>query len=187
MTTVLDLWARIIACKLDDIPLNVSQIVISDMKFFRNYGGTHLLFPYLITKLCRRAGVVEYPRDTWVSPETSIYPLKIWVEGALGKYKKKKIDLGKSTCEDPKSYRPDRADLFEEIGIDLNFIREFVWGLPKGSGEPFTTHHSYVAQSDYEKYLKDQQMHGATISRLEKAYSSLAEFHRKISGTYMRR
>lgn len=62
--TILDLQVRMVFCILDGINLNIGRLVISDISFYRNYGGTHLIFPYLSTKLCRRPGVMEYPADT---------------------------------------------------------------------------------------------------------------------------
>lgn len=87
---------------------------------------------------------MEYLKDTWVCPGTFIYPLKVWGEGALGKIKKRKINLVKSTCEEPESCRPSIAGPFEEIGIYLRAIRELVSGLAQGTENPSTTHHSYV-------------------------------------------
>lgn len=60
ITTVLDLRARIVACILDGIFLDVGQFVVSDIKLFKNQGGTHLFFPSLITDRCGRDGVEEY-------------------------------------------------------------------------------------------------------------------------------
>lgn len=77
-----------VSCILEDIPLNVIRLIFSNLKFYRNYGGMHLLFPFLITELCKRAGVVESSSDTWVSPKTPIYPLKIQGDGPLNKRKK---------------------------------------------------------------------------------------------------
>lgn len=77
LTTAIDLHAYMVAYKLDNNFLNVGCLVTSDMKFYRIHSSMHLLFLSLMTKLCKRAGVVMYPGDTWVCPGTPIYPLKI--------------------------------------------------------------------------------------------------------------
>lgn len=46
-----------ITCILENISLNVGQLVISDIKFFKTHDGMHLLFLYLIIELCNRARV----------------------------------------------------------------------------------------------------------------------------------
>ncbi|KAF3620109.1 hypothetical protein FXO37_33401 [Capsicum annuum] len=120
------------------------------MIFFKSYGGTHLFFPSLITELHRLGGIKEYNRDTWVRPITLIYSLKIRGEGAPGKSKKRKSDLGKSNFEDPKYCKPYIVGPFEKIGIYLRAIRVLFLGLPQGSGDPSTTRHSYMARFDYE-------------------------------------
>ncbi|KAF3656950.1 hypothetical protein FXO38_13905 [Capsicum annuum] len=169
MTAVIGKLSYMVSCILDNNPLTVYHLVLSDIKFYRNYGGTHLLFPSLINELCKKVRVVEYPDDTWVSPGTPIYHLKIQGEGAPGKRKKRKIDLGKSTVEESESYRPSTFKPLEDIGIDIRFINELVSGLPQGLGDPSTRQHSYVSCSDYDKYPKKQQTYEATISRLKKA------------------
>lgn len=88
--------------------------------------------------------MVEYPRDTWVCLGTPIYTLKFWGEEALGKSKKRKIDLGKLTFEEPEYYRPSTDGPLEDISVDLRVIRELS-----------TTHHLYMALSYYETYLED--------------------------------
>lgn len=85
--------------------------------------------------------------------------------------KKRKIDLGKSIDKDRYSCRPSTTVQFEEISIEIKVINDFVAGYPTRLGESNTTY--YIAQSDYEKCMKDQKKLGATISRLERAYSSL--------------
>lgn len=59
MTAVIDMHACMVFLILDNIFFNVGHLVISDMKFYRNHGGIHLLFPSFITKLFRREGVGE--------------------------------------------------------------------------------------------------------------------------------
>lgn len=46
--------------------------------------------------------------------------------------------------------------------------------------KPSITHHSYVVQSDYEIYVKDQKKQRETILRLESNYSSLAYSHKEL-------
>lgn len=77
MTVVPYLRVQMIFYILYNILLNVCQFMISDIKYFKIHSGTHLLFPYLITELCKRVRVKVYPVDTWVCPKTPIYPLKI--------------------------------------------------------------------------------------------------------------
>lgn len=56
--------------------------------------------------------------------------------------------------------------------------------MPQGSGVPSTTQYSYEAQSNNVMYLEDQSTQGATIKRLEMAYSSLAESHRGLRDSH---
>lgn len=117
--------------------------------------------PYSYFLFCsylhRRSRVEEYIRDTWVLQKNPIYPLKIREESALGKSKKRKINLGKSTDEDIDSCRTSIIGLFKEISIDMGAIRELVSRLPTGLGAPSISCHSYVAQTHYEWFLVDQQ------------------------------
>ncbi|KAF3623054.1 hypothetical protein FXO37_32057 [Capsicum annuum] len=149
------------------------------MRYFKNTGSL-LLFPSLITELCRRAGVEEYPHDTWVWSKTLIYSLKSRVEDAPGKTKKRKIDLGKSIHKDIDSCRPSTSSPFEEISIEIRAIRELVSGCPLGPRVSSTAGHSYVAQTNYERFLADQMEKGASISRLERSYSTLAQLHKEL-------
>lgn len=55
MTNIMDLRVRIVACILFGIPLNVGEIILSEWSFHQTHEGTHLLFPYSITELCKRA------------------------------------------------------------------------------------------------------------------------------------
>ncbi|KAF3623267.1 putative pentatricopeptide repeat-containing protein-like [Capsicum annuum] len=127
MTAVPNLRAWLVSYILDNIPLNVGQLVISDMKFFKNHGSMNRSFPYLIIELCRRAGVGEYSRNTLMCPRTPIHPLKIYGEGIPAKSKKWKIDLGKSTCEDPKYCRSSTTGPLEDLGF---------WYYPRGRESP---------------------------------------------------
>ncbi|KAF3681585.1 hypothetical protein FXO38_01640 [Capsicum annuum] len=83
MTIVIDLqW--IVACILSGITLNMGEIVLLKWRHFKNHRGTLLLFPFLITKLCKRANVEEYSIDTWVYPGPCIFLLKFQDEGSPG-------------------------------------------------------------------------------------------------------
>ncbi|KAF3655452.1 hypothetical protein FXO37_15941 [Capsicum annuum] len=113
-----------------------------------------------------------------------IYPLKIWGEGAPGKSKKRKINLGKSIDEDRGPCGTSIIGLFKKILVEMGVIKELVDGLPQGPAESSTTNHSYFSQYNYEKYLNDQKKHEATISRLERAYSSLAHSHRELKDSH---
>lgn len=62
LTTLIDMHA----CILDIICFNAGHLVISDLKFYRNHDGIHLLFPSLTIRLCGKFRVVEFPDDTWV-------------------------------------------------------------------------------------------------------------------------
>lgn len=87
---------------------------------------TYILFPSLVTELCRRAGVVEYLDDTWVHSETLIYPFKIWGKGEPSKRKKINVDLVKSTVEGSGSCRSSTDGPLENIGVDINVIKELM-------------------------------------------------------------
>lgn len=82
MTIITDIQAQIVACLLSGITLNVGKIMYSEWRYFRNYGGTYLLLPSLITELCKRAQVEECATDTWVPQGPRIFPLKFIGEGA---------------------------------------------------------------------------------------------------------
>lgn len=41
------------------------------------------MFPSQSRELLKRANFEEYLKDTWVLPKNTIYPLKLWGEGAL--------------------------------------------------------------------------------------------------------
>lgn len=64
ITTVIDIRACMDACILDNILLNIGHLVISDLKFYKKHGGTHILLNSLITMFCKRASVMEYIDDT---------------------------------------------------------------------------------------------------------------------------
>ncbi|KAF3620992.1 hypothetical protein FXO38_12076 [Capsicum annuum] len=96
--------------------------------------------------------VEDYDGDTWVSPSPSISSLRIQEKGILGKGKKQKIDLGKSTYMELEFHRTSTTSPLEDIGFDISTIRELVSSSLEGLGEPSTTHHSYVSQFNYEKH-----------------------------------
>lgn len=64
MTMVPDFQARMVACILDNISLNSCQLVVSNIKFFKNHSGKLLLFPSSITELHKRARMEVYHKDT---------------------------------------------------------------------------------------------------------------------------
>lgn len=64
MTIILDLQSRMVAYILYEIPLDIGQLMVSYMKFFKNHGSMHLSFYSLITELCRRSRVEEYLGDS---------------------------------------------------------------------------------------------------------------------------
>ncbi|KAF3654587.1 hypothetical protein FXO37_16401 [Capsicum annuum] len=101
MITVPELCARIVACILDGIPLDVGKFVVNEIDHFQVQGDTHLYFPSLIIELCKSAGVEEYASDTWVCPNSSIFSLKIRGDSALNKSKKRNINLEKPACSEP--------------------------------------------------------------------------------------
>lgn len=108
----------------------MGQIVISEWRHFKNQGGTLLVFPSLITELCKKAKVKEYGTDTWVHPGPYIFPLKIWGEGPLGQSNKRKIDLGKYIVEESESCKPSTVGPLEGIRVDIRVIKEMVLGFP---------------------------------------------------------
>lgn len=99
-----------------------------------------LLFPSLITELCKRAKVKEYPRDNWISMKTPIYPLNMHSQGAPSK-RKKKIDLGKSVDDDIDPCWPFIAGSFDKLSNEIRSIRELIFGLLTGLEEPSTNRH----------------------------------------------
>lgn len=52
MTVVRDIRDHMVAYILQNIFLNIGRLVISDMKYYRNHDGMHLLFPSLINEMC---------------------------------------------------------------------------------------------------------------------------------------
>lgn len=86
----------------------------------------------------------EYPIDTWVKQSPHISPLKINGDSVPGHSKKWKIDFGKSTVEEIESCRPFVGRHMEDISSDIRAIKKLVLGLPQGSGELSTRHHSYM-------------------------------------------
>ncbi|KAF3640313.1 hypothetical protein FXO37_23556 [Capsicum annuum] len=152
MTSVTYLRARMVACLMSGIALNVGHIMLKEWRYFKIQDGTLLSFLSLITKLCRRVDMEEYPIGTWVKPRPYITLLKIRGEGTPRHNKKRKIDLVKSTVEEPKSCRPPTARPLEDIGIDVRAIKDLVSGFPQGIEELSSRHYSYVSHEDYEKY-----------------------------------
>lgn len=72
-----------------------------------------LMFPSMITEMCRRVKVEEYLGDNWISPNTPIYPLKIRGKVTLGKSKKRKVKSEKSMEDNIDSYRPSSVGPFK--------------------------------------------------------------------------
>lgn len=69
---------------------------------------------------------------------------------------------------------------FDEILVEIRMIKDFLSRLPQWLGELSTTYHYYVAQFDYVIYLKDQEIKGGTISRLERVYFLLVQSHQSV-------
>ncbi|KAL3330165.1 hypothetical protein AABB24_034161 [Solanum stoloniferum] len=61
--------------------------------------------------------------------------------------------------------------------------------LPQGSGESSSGLVSYVPQSEFDAYFKDQRKQKAQLANLEKAYADLAKSHGelRISHSKMRK
>lgn len=89
-----------VAYLLDNIPLNVGQFVIFDIRHTRTKSGPRLMFLSLITDLWKKVEFKEYPRDNKVSLKKTICHLKIRDKGALSKGKEKKMDLGNLVDDD---------------------------------------------------------------------------------------
>lgn len=53
-----------------------------------------------------------------------------------------------------------------------------------GPGEPSIAYHSYVAQTDCERFLEDQKAQGSTISRIKQSYSALEWSHRDLRDSH---
>ncbi|KAF3650944.1 hypothetical protein FXO37_18235 [Capsicum annuum] len=107
--------AQMVAYLLDNIPLNVVYFMLSEIWYFKNKGGPMLKFPSVITDLSKIFEVEECLGDTLISPKTPIYPLKIQKKSALGKTKKRKVDLEKLMKDYMHSCRPSSAGLFEDL------------------------------------------------------------------------
>ncbi|KAF3629780.1 hypothetical protein FXO37_28763 [Capsicum annuum] len=106
MTMITDMRARMVACILSSISLNMGEILILEWRYFKNRGGTLLYFPSFIAELCKKIETEEYVEDTRVHLGPRIFPLKFWGEGAPSQTKKRKVDSGKSTQKDTTSCRP---------------------------------------------------------------------------------
>lgn len=144
--------ALMVACLLDNIPLNVVRFVLMDIRHYRN---KKIMFPLLITKLYRRSRVDAFPKNSWVSPKTLSYLLKIRGEGVLGKSNKRKVDLGRSVDDNVNSCRQSVIGPIDEISVKMRAIKELVSKPPQEPEESSTIGHSYIAWSDYEKFLED--------------------------------
>lgn len=131
--------------------------MLSVMTCFKNQVDSLFLFPALIIEFFMISKFEEYSRDIWVYPKTSIYPLKIQGEGALGKSKKIKINSDMSVDKDTVSCNPSIVGLSELILVEMRAIKELVSWFNIGLGESSTTHHLYVAQTNYERYLAYQK------------------------------
>lgn len=184
LTNITTMYALMVACLFDNIPLNVGRFVLMEIRHYRNKRGPMILFPSLITDLYWRSGVDAFPKDGWASPKTPIYPLNIREEGALRRINKRKVDLERSVEDDVDSYRPSTAGPIDEISFDMRVIKELVSKFPQGLGESSTNGHSYVARSNYEKLLKGYKKKGATVANIDRAYSSLAYSHRVLRDSH---
>lgn len=78
-----------------------------------------LLFPSLITGLCRWVGADESLKYSWISSKTPIYPLEIHREGALRKRKKRKAVLGRLVKYNVDLYRLSIIGPIDEISVKI--------------------------------------------------------------------
>ncbi|XP_047251369.1 DNA-directed RNA polymerase II subunit RPB3-like [Capsicum annuum] len=87
------------------------------------------------------------------------------------------------------SYRLGLIPLTSNRAMSMRFSRDcdncdgdgqFAYGTWRTS----TTRYSYVAQSDFERFLENQKTQRATISKLEGSYSSLAQSHWDLRDSY---
>lgn len=113
---------------------------------FKLHDSLSLIFPFLITELCKRAELEEAPKDNGVSPRAPIIPLKVRGDGTTTKSKRRKVDSGKSLSVEESSTRPSMVGPFESLGNDLRVVRDLVKKLPQGPGDPFGERHSFVPQ-----------------------------------------
>lgn len=141
MTYILVIRDQMLACLLENIPLNIGRFILSEIRYYKNRGCPILLYASFITELCKRVEVEEYPRDNWISPKTPIYLLKIHCMGVPSKNKKKKIDLGKSVDDDIDPCWPFIAGSFDKLSNEIRSIRELIFGLLTGLEEPSTNRH----------------------------------------------
>ncbi|KAK6773791.1 hypothetical protein RDI58_029029 [Solanum bulbocastanum] len=93
------LQALIVACALNDIPLNVGHLIVNEFQEFKFHDSLSLIFPSLITKLYKHGEVEVLPIDNWVEIKNQIFPLKIRGEGAVMKRKKRKTNSGQRSLE----------------------------------------------------------------------------------------
>ncbi|KAH0642234.1 hypothetical protein KY290_033830 [Solanum tuberosum] len=97
------------------------------------------------------------------------------------KSKKKKVDSGKSIHVEEDFPIPPVLGPFESLASELKIVKDIVTKLPQGSGESSSGPVSYVPQSEFDAYFKDQRKQKARLANLEKAYADLAKSHGELS------
>lgn len=70
-----------IACILKNIPINVCHYIVHEQKEYFYQDIPTLIFPVLITELCKRADVEKQLEDHWIQPEKPYHSLKVNSEG----------------------------------------------------------------------------------------------------------
>ncbi|XP_070049013.1 uncharacterized protein [Nicotiana tomentosiformis] len=92
--------ALIIAFLLDGIPVNVGHYILRELREYLHDDNQGLMFPSLITKLCRQAEVEVRSTDHWLPADKPFHPLRVTGEGSAVKSKKRKVTIvGRSELE----------------------------------------------------------------------------------------
>jgi len=85
--------ALIIACILYGIPVNVGHYIVRELKEYVLQGGTSLIFPSLITELCRRAQVKKWDGDHLIMTYKPLHPLRVTGAASVLKSNKRKVEI----------------------------------------------------------------------------------------------
>lgn len=148
-----------IACIIEDVLVNVSHHVIRELREYLHQGRPSLIFPPLITTLCKKVGVSRHHADNWVDPDEVFHPLKITGEGSAVHRKKRKIKVTVENAdadddgEDPHS---QLEDPFCSINTQLQTIWELVNRLPRPPTEagPSEAPAGQFTREEIKQYLE---------------------------------
>jgi len=146
--------ALIIACILDGIPVNVGHYIVRELKEYVLQGGTLLIFPSLITELCRRAHVEKWNGDHLIPADKPLHPLRVTGAGSVLKSKKRKVEI--TVGEGSSSQTAQAEGPFGMLNSQLASIRDLVSQLPSGPShsQPMP---EYFNRDDMKTYLDAQK------------------------------